>query len=149
MKGGKGFLLIEALLAIGIIGGAVLCLLGLFTPIFSKVKDVEFIEEFEDIEGKISTYIEMGSFEEIYSATRGEEEFYFYSAPNVGQTVSKTMKEIEPGERVIRAKLFPSQMTPIASCRLEDYEESYFVIDVEINEHGKRNARNYIVIKSR
>lgn len=149
MKGSKGFLLIEVILAIGIVGGGVLCLLGLFMPIFSKVKDMEVIGQFEEVEGRINTYIQMRSFDEIYKATQQKETFYFYENHAGELEVCKSLSEIQGGARIIRAKLFPSMMSPLLLCEAKEYGESCFGIWVEIKEEGARGGRNYVVIKNR
>lgn len=149
MKGIKGFLLIEVILAIGIVGGGVLCLLGLFTPIFSKVRDIEVLEEFEDVEGKIKTFIQIRSFDEIYRTTQQQESFYFYQDHNGEQEVCKSLNEIKEHAKIIKVTLFPAMMSPALTCEPEEYEESCFAIWVEIKEENGARRRNYIVIKNR
>ncbi len=154
MQGEQGFSLIEVVLAVGIIGCGVLCLLGLFTPILSQVRDLEAMSEFEDVKRKVDTFIQMRSFDEIYNMTKKEETFYFYEDCDGKQEVCNIFDEAQGSSKIIKAQLFPSKMTDIMSCGPLDYDKSYFAIWVEINKGGQSRenqskGRNYVVIKNR
>lgn len=155
MKIEKGFSLIEVILAIGIVGCGILCLMGLFTPLFLQVRDLEVMSELEVIKGKMDTFIQMRSFDEIYNMTKKQEIFYFYEdlSENGGQQVSNCLDEARGSRKMIKAQLFPSKMTDILSYGPTEYPESYFAIWVEINncENQARDRKgcHYVVIKSR
>lgn len=156
MRTNKGFLLIEALLAIGILGGAVLFCLGLFTPVLSKVRDVKFMQEFEEVERRVNAFIQMGSFEEIYKASQREEIFYFYEDNEGRLYVSKSLSEINGNKKIIRAQIGMSLMKDTKGYEPEDYPESYFGLWVEIDQLADRTferiegkVRTFTAIKNR
>lgn len=149
MKSNKGFLLIEVILAIGIIGGVALCVLGLFSPIFTKAKDLELTDRLEEAAEKINILIQISSFEEIYWAARRNERFYFYQDEKGLLTMSTNSKKIKTSKDIIKATLSPSMMTPILSYEPQDYTEGYFAICVEIDSIQKPKPIKYIAIKSR
>lgn len=156
----KGFLLLEVMLAVGILGGAVLCFLGLFTPILSKVRDIEVIEGFEDVERKVNAFIQMRSFKEIYVASKAQETFYFYEGENGRQEVSKSLSDVKGSlgsRKIIRTRLSPASMKNVLDYGPENYPESYFAIWVEVcqldNVRGQEEIEGpvytYTVIKNR
>lgn len=156
MSRNRGFLLIEVMLAVGILGGAVLCCLGVFTPILSKVRDIEFMEEFEDVERRINAFIQMRSFKEIYIASQEEDVFYFYKGRDGEREVSKSFSEIKGRSGVIRAQVCASSMKNTCGYGSEDYPESYFGIWVEIGklvdgscDRVEGKVRTYTVVKNR
>lgn len=159
MNSRNGFSLIEVLLAIGIISGTILCLLGLFTPIFAKAKIIGDREEVVDIADKIYGFIQSRSFNEIFLATKEKQSFYFYKGADQRQEVAMSIDSIRQklgSTSIIRATLFPSLLKDISSFLPDNYPESYFGVYVEIcilgnidiSEQNQRRILTFTTIKN-
>lgn len=152
----NGFSLIEVLLAIGILGGAIVCLLGLFTPVLLKTREIERTRDAGDIEGKINGFIQVRSFNEIFTHAKEGVCIYFYNDAEGMQRVTKDIDEID-GNSIIRVKLNACSDEDIAAFKAEEYAKSYLPICVGIyclkDKSGSKNMQSlvssFITIKNR
>lgn len=152
----KGFSLIEVLLAIGILGGAILCLLGVFMPTLLKMREIEKTREIGDIEGKINGFIQARSFDEIFTYAKEGLCFYFYSDVNSVQKVTKDIDEID-GNSIIRVTLNTYGGEDIVAFKAEEYAKSYLPICVKIHILGDKGRKkgmesfvsSFVTIKNR
>lgn len=126
-----GFSLIEVLLAIGILGGTILCLLGVFSPTLFKAREIERIQDAGDIEGKVNGFIQSCSFNDIFMYVKDGQCFYFYKDTDGIQRVTKVIREIE-GHSITKVTLNALECEDIRTCEAKNYPRSYLTIDVGI-----------------
>lgn len=152
----NGFSLIEVLLAIAILGGTILCLLGVLAPIMFKTNEITRIQDIYDIEGKINGFIQSRSFSEIFTYAKEGQHFYFYKDADGVQKITKTLNEID-GSSIIQIVLQASDDPDIAVYKAKDYPKSYLPICVGIyclqNKENPKGMKavmsSFITIKNR
>ena len=128
-QGAQGFTLIEILLALGILGTAVLCLFALLTPMLAEVNNFTKNHEITTAMSKVKTLIQTKPFDEISEATQQKRSFYFYKAPKEKVTTKESIliKDLETGKTlgtIIKITLAPS---PLMSL---NHPEAYLPIEV-------------------
>lgn len=129
MKNNSAFSLVEVLLALSIIGGAVLCLIGLFPSSFAKIDRIEQSQALHAAERKIDALIQSRPFPEVFLATQER----------------KSLK-ISPNSH---ATLAPSPLKDISGITFNDYESSYFAIDVAIALNNSPTTSTFTTVKNR
>lgn len=138
----SGFSLIEVLLAIGILGGTILCLLSLFTPVLAKARSIETRQSTKNIEEKMNAFIQSRPFNEVFYYTKANQCFYFYNDDDNGngndrQRVTFDINEIRDGltGSIIKVTLSASNNKDdnhLILMKPEDYPEAYLEILVRI-----------------
>ncbi len=148
LTGWDAFSLVEILLAIGILGGAILCLLGVLTPVMSKMRENTRVQNMNDIEGKINGFVQSRSFDEIFTYVKEGQCFYFYKDAHGEQKVTKVLNEVD-GSLINKIILLADGEPDIALYQAKDYPKSYLPIRVGVYSfQGKDDRKDTKAIAS-